>query len=110
MMEGPRHQHLHQEWQEPLEEPCGAPPPTQRPRGFLHQVELPKPLSQLKKYDGSSRRQVKSNKRNCHLVKRGAQYVSAGAHPALPSRGGMSVRARRFGRGTRQSHYSLSFL
>jgi len=22
MMEGPRHQHLHQEWQEPLEEPC----------------------------------------------------------------------------------------
>ena len=21
-MEGPRHQHLHQEWQEPLEEPC----------------------------------------------------------------------------------------
>jgi len=21
MMEGPRHQHLHQEWQEPLEEP-----------------------------------------------------------------------------------------
>jgi len=23
MMEGPRHQHLHQEWQEPLEEPDG---------------------------------------------------------------------------------------
>ena len=23
MMEGPRHQHLHQEWQEPLEEPKG---------------------------------------------------------------------------------------
>ena len=22
MMEGPRHQHLHQEWQEPLEEPA----------------------------------------------------------------------------------------
>ena len=24
MMEGPRHQHLHQEWQEPLEEPGGV--------------------------------------------------------------------------------------
>ena len=25
MMEGPRHQHLHQEWQEPLEEPGHSP-------------------------------------------------------------------------------------
>ena len=24
MMEGPRHQHLHQEWQEPLEEPADS--------------------------------------------------------------------------------------
>ena len=24
MMEGPRHQHLHQEWQEPLEEPSAV--------------------------------------------------------------------------------------
>jgi len=24
MMEGPRHQHLHQEWQEPLEEPAAS--------------------------------------------------------------------------------------
>ena len=33
MMEGPRHQHLHQEWQEPLEEPgCG---PAGR-RAFAH--------------------------------------------------------------------------
>ena len=38
MMEGPRHQNLHQEWQEPLEErgdiqPRVPPPP--RPRGIL---------------------------------------------------------------------------
>ena len=32
MMEGPRHQHLHQEWQEPLEEPCSHPPPAPRAR------------------------------------------------------------------------------
>jgi hypothetical protein len=34
--------------------------------------------------------------------------VSAGAHLALSSRGGMSVRVRRCGRGTRQSHYIAS--
>ena len=36
MMEGPRHQHLHQEWQEPLEEPCA-----------VHLVDLRPPMGIL---------------------------------------------------------------
>jgi len=58
----------------------------------------------------STRVQRAANKRKRHLRKRRALYVSAGAQPALSSRGGMSVRVRRCGRGTRQSHYSLSLL
>ena len=58
----------------------------------------------------SSRVPRAANKRKRHLRKRRALYVSAGAHPALTSRVGMSVRVRRFGRGTRQPHCSLSLL
>jgi hypothetical protein len=58
----------------------------------------------------STRVQRAANRRKRHLRKRRALCVSAGAHPALSSRGGMSVRVRRCGRGTRQPHYSLSLL
>jgi len=39
MMEGPRHQHLHQEWQEPLEEPTYLLTMQTRNCGKEYQVE-----------------------------------------------------------------------
>ena len=58
----------------------------------------------------STRVQRAANRRKRHLRKKRALYVSAGAQPALSSGGGMSVRVRRCGRGTRQSHCSLGLL
>ena len=42
MMEGPRHQHLHQEWQEPLEEPTDPENKSTKAKQHVAQVHAPR--------------------------------------------------------------------